>query len=128
MNQVGLRGSLLDRIVPVAFSFSGGLAGNAKRVSIIGPFNHWKPNVHPLRKVPEGDWVTTVYLPPGRVVYYFDVDGAYWLDPNDDGRVPNARGSEYSVRYIKLLSDVSPPASPQMAVSMESNWTFYGII
>jgi len=45
-------------------------------------------------------------------VYYFDVDGAYWLDPNDDGRVPNAWGSEYSVRHVKLLSDVSPMAPP----------------
>jgi len=112
VNQVGVRGSLLDRIVPVRFTFSGRLAGNARRVSIIGPFNHWNPKVHLLERAPDGDWMTTLYLTPGRIVYYFDVDGTYWLDPNDDGRVPNAWGSEYSVRHVKLLSDVPPGASP----------------
>jgi anti-anti-sigma factor len=112
VNENGLRGSLLDRIVPVTFIFSGRLVANARRVSIIGPFNHWNPNVHPLRKAPDGDWVTTLYLTPGRIVYYFDVDGTYWLDPDDDGRVPNAWGSEYSVRHVNALSDVSPTAPP----------------
>jgi hypothetical protein len=42
-----------------------------------------------------------VYLPPGRVLYSFWVDGMMWLDPNDEGRVPNAWGSEYSVRYVR---------------------------
>jgi hypothetical protein len=51
--------------------------------------------------MPEGDWVVKIDLPPGRTVYYFDVDGAYWLDPNDDGRIPNGWGSEYSVRYVR---------------------------
>jgi hypothetical protein len=28
------------------------------------------------------------------------VDGAMWLDPEDEGRLPNGWGSEYSLRHI----------------------------
>lgn len=34
------------------------------------------------------------------VVYHFDVDGAFWLDPHDEARIPNAWGSEFSVRQV----------------------------
>jgi len=34
------------------------------------------------------------------VVYLFDMDGEFWLDPGDDERIPNSWGSEYSVRHI----------------------------
>jgi len=70
-------------------------------VTVVGAFNAWDPAVHPLNRNAGGDWLTTVYLAPGRTVYSFWVDGMMWLDPDDDGRVPNAWGSEYSVRYIR---------------------------
>jgi 1,4-alpha-glucan branching enzyme len=69
-------------------------------VAVVGPFNGWNPTVHPLARTTSGDWTITIYLPPGRIIYHFDVDGAAWLDPNDDGRIRNAWGSEYSVRHI----------------------------
>jgi hypothetical protein len=67
----------------------------------VGTFNGWNPTAHHLVLAPEGDWRTTVYLPPGRIVYYFLVDGIAWLDPYDDGRIPNSWGTEYSVRYVR---------------------------
>ena len=87
-------------IQPVTFRFPGWLAAGAKRVAVVGPFNGWDPAVHPLVRTTAGDWTITIYLPPGRVIYHFDVDRAFWLDPNDDGRIPNAWGSEYSVRHV----------------------------
>jgi len=50
----------------------------------------------------------TLYLPPGRTIYCFNVDGAYWLDPDDDGRVPNGWGSEYSVRHVGASGPPAP--------------------
>jgi hypothetical protein len=88
-------------IVPVTFRFPWAAAPRANHVAILGPFNGWNPNVHLLTKTPEGCWVIRLYLPPGRAVYCFDVDGAYWLDPDDEGRIPNGWGSEYSVRYVR---------------------------
>ena len=53
-----------------------------------------------LSPAARGDWTISIYLPPGRVVYHFDVDGGVWLNPNDDRRMRNAWGSEYSVRHV----------------------------
>ena len=39
-------------------------------------------------------------IPFIRAIYHFDVDGAVWLDPDDDGRIRNTRGSQYSVRHV----------------------------
>lgn len=87
-------------LTAVTLRFPGSLAPGASRVAVVGPFNGWDPTVHPLVRTTTGDWTITIYLPPGRVVYHFDVDGAVWLDPNDDGRISNARGSQYSVRHV----------------------------
>lgn len=94
--ELGSRGTL----VPVRFQFGSALAPSARWVALLGPFNGWSPEVHRLTRDPGGDWAITVYLPPGRIVYCFQVDGAHWLDPHDDGRLPNGWGSEYSVRYV----------------------------
>jgi len=98
-------------LVPVTFRFPGNLAPRARQVCIAGSFNRWDPESHPLKPTSDGDWTATIYLPPGRVVYCYWVDGTVWLDPGDDGRVPNAWGSEYSVRFIP------PDASPSRARS-----------
>lgn len=87
-------------LVPVTFRFSARLAPTARTISVIGSFNGWNTTVHPLRRAENGNWTITVYLTPGRAVYLFSVDGIVWLDPEDDGRVPNIWGSEYSVRHV----------------------------
>ena len=96
-----------DTIVPVAFHFPGSLAPCAQRVAVSGSFNAWNTESHRLTKTPQGEWTVTVFLPPGRVVYCFDVDGTPWLDPGDDGRIPNSWGSEYSVRNVRSAPRIS---------------------
>jgi 1,4-alpha-glucan branching enzyme len=87
-------------LVPVTFRFPERLAPTARSVSVIGSFNGWNAAVHPMRRTIDGEWSVTVYLTPGRVVYCFSVDGVMWLDPADEGRMPNGWGSEYSVRHV----------------------------
>jgi len=53
---------------------------------------------------------------PGRIIYHFDVDGAYWLDPSDEGRVPNAWGTHYSVR------DLGPPSRESSALGSPAHY------
>jgi len=89
-------------VIPVTFQFPGALVRGARHVAVVGPFNGWDHTVHPLTKTASGDWVTRVYLPPGRIVYSFWVDGASWVDPSDEGRIANGRGAAYSVRQVKL--------------------------
>jgi Glycogen recognition site of AMP-activated protein kinase len=98
------------KIVSVTFRFPCSLAPRASHIALLGPFNGWNPKIHVMTKTSEGSWVIELCLPPGRTVYCFDVDGACWLDPNDEGRIPNGWGSEYSVRYV---AGTSPhPAYP----------------
>lgn len=87
-------------LIAVTLRFPGSLAPTARQVAVVGLFNGWNPALHPLVRTTTGDWTITIYLPPGRVVYHFDVDGAVWLDPNDDGRIRNARGSQHSVKHV----------------------------
>ena len=89
----------MNVLAPITFRFPAGLARGARRVAVVGPFNGWNPAAHAMRRGADGDWTVTIYLPPGRVVYLFDVDGESWLDPDDAERMPNSWGSEYSVRY-----------------------------
>jgi AMP-activated protein kinase-like protein len=89
------------RLVPVVFRLPSGSVPNARRVSVVGSFNHWDSTAHALTRSAEGDWATTIYLPPGRIVYLYSVDGASRADPYDDGRVPSGWGFQYSVRYVR---------------------------
>ena len=88
-------------VIPVRFTFPGVLAPRAQRVAVVSSFNSWDGKAHPLAKTSNGDWSITVFLPPGRVVYRFSVDGIPWLDPGAEGRLANASGSECSVRYVR---------------------------
>jgi 1,4-alpha-glucan branching enzyme len=90
----------MTTVVPVTFGFPAHLASAARSVSVVGSFNGWNPAAHRMRRTKDDLWVITVYLPPGRAVYLFAVDGVMWLDPEDDERLPNGWGSEYSVRHV----------------------------
>jgi hypothetical protein len=96
----------MNALVPVIFRFPGTLSPKAAQIAVVGPFNGWNPTVHLLTKTSEGDWMITLYLPPGRAVYGFSADGTFWLDPHDEGRLCNGWGSEYSIRYIR--QDITP--------------------
>lgn len=94
-------------LIPVTFRFPTVLTPRAQRVSLIGPFNRWTPNVHPLAR--EGDywWTITMYFPPGRrIVYCFDVDGAIWFDPSHNEMTPNGRASECFVRGVEGIHEL----------------------
>jgi 1,4-alpha-glucan branching enzyme len=88
-------------VVPVRFTFPGVLAPRAQRVAVVSSFNSWDAKAHTLTRTSGGDWSITVFLPPGRVVYRFCVDGIPWLDPGAESRLANASGWECSVRYVR---------------------------
>ena len=66
--------------VPAVFRLT---APSAKRVSVVGNFNGWDPQAHPLRGPDRfGVWSLSVPLPPGHYRYLFVVDGVRWvMDP-----------------------------------------------
>jgi 1,4-alpha-glucan branching enzyme len=106
----------------VTFQFPSALVSSAKRVAVVGAFNSWDPTIHPLVRTTTGNWTITIYLPPGRYVYCFDVDGTAWVDPSDHERIPNRWGSEYSVRYVPSEKDEQqqhPPHVDERGQDME---------
>ncbi len=85
----------------VTFRLDGRRVPHARRVMLVGSFNRWDSAVHSLVLEPEGWWTVSVMLAPGAYPYLFLVDGVPWNDPEDDGRVPNEWGGEYSIRTVR---------------------------
>ena len=78
-----------QRPFAVVFRFK---APDAKRVSVVGAFNGWDPQAHPLRGPDrDGVWTLSLLLPPGRYRYLFVVDGVRWV-PDPSAAVSEADG------------------------------------
>jgi 1,4-alpha-glucan branching enzyme len=75
-------------------------APQAKRVSLIGDFNGWQPDVHPMTRMSDGGWVIRLELPHGHHQYLFLVDGKPTLDPNAMGKVHSERNETVSLIAI----------------------------
>ncbi|MCK5796293.1 MAG: hypothetical protein KAI47_03865, partial [Deltaproteobacteria bacterium] len=81
--------------VPVRFVFH---AAKAKRVAVVGDFNHWKRQGTILADDNgDGLWSVTVYLPPGRYQYKFVVDGKWVVDPDASGYLGDGFGGRNAV-------------------------------
>lgn len=76
------------------------LAPAAKKVSLAGSFNNWKPKAT-LKKSLKGDWSAKINLKPGRYEYKFVVDGNWINDPSSPQAVGNPFGTQNSVIEIK---------------------------
>src|SRR5215831_18944492 len=72
-------------------------APEAAAVYLIGDFNGWNPNAHPLRRRDHGWWSLQVRLEPGHHEYLFVVDGIPKLDPHATGTTRNARYKSVSL-------------------------------
>jgi len=55
----------------------------AKKVCLVGDFNHWKPETLFLAKLSDESWELTLPLPSGRYRYRFWVDGVERVDPGN---------------------------------------------
>ena len=84
-----------------AVDFRVGTASGARRVTLVGDFNDWSTDRHPMQ--PDGDgFRLTVHLPLGaRIRYKLLVDGTRWdNDPNAADFEPNEHGGYDSVMVV----------------------------
>jgi hypothetical protein len=77
------------RLIPTQFILDD---ATARRVSIVGDFNDWKPGATPLVKLKNGVWTATVPLAQGRHVYAFVLDDTLLVA---DPRAPKAPDSDF---------------------------------
>ena len=72
---------------------------DAQEVAVLGEFNNWSPETHPLKKAKKGGYSATVSLEAGQSYRFrYLVDGQRWEnDPEADNFVPNMFGTKDSV-------------------------------
>ena len=72
-------------------------APQAQSVSLVGDFNQWDPQAHPMQRQPDGGWLLQVELRHGHHRYAFLVDGHLTLDPRGQGITRNDHGDRVSL-------------------------------
>ena len=83
--------------------YLGYLAPQARRVSVVGPFNRWQPELAALERTASGWWHGLLLLPPGVHVYRFWVDdsrhprGQWAADPEHAMRAESGYQTDHSV-------------------------------
>lgn len=73
------------------------MAPDAQSVSVIGDFNQWQPNAHPMTRMPDGGWTTSIALHHGHHRYQFSVDGQAVNDPRAQGMARNEKNERVSL-------------------------------
>ena len=72
-------------------------APQASFVSLVGDFNEWNPEAHPMKQMPDRSWLLLVELKHGHHRYAFLVDGVLTLDPRAQGVTRNDKGERVSL-------------------------------
>ena len=72
-------------------------APEARTVSVVGDFNDWRPDAHPMHRQPDGGWSVQIPLHHGHHLYLFLVDGRPTLDPRAQGYGRNVRNERVSM-------------------------------
>ena len=73
-------------VCKATFMFPKELAGNAKRVNLVGDFNNWNRENHTMKKLKNGSFKIILDLPVGREFQYrYLIDSERWEnDPEAD--------------------------------------------
>jgi len=75
-------------------------APEAGSVSLIGDFNDWHPDAHPMKRQADGAWLVQVQLNHGQHHYQFIVDGEATLDPRAQGVARNEKNEKVSLLSV----------------------------
>ena len=75
-------------------------APSVKEVILMGDFNNWDANSHPMEKGENGVWKVSIMIPPGKYEYKLLVDGQWRLDSGNKQTVPNSLGTENNVLTV----------------------------
>jgi len=70
---------------------------DATKVALVGSFNNWSIDKHPMHSNGDGTWKKIAMLPPGTHEYKFWVDGRWEEDPQNERCCPNCFGGFNSV-------------------------------
>ncbi len=82
----------------------------ADRINLVGDFNDWNRDSHPMQRDRDGGWYVQVDLEPGRTYQFrYLCDGERWMnDTQADGYTPNAYGTDNFIISTAILSQPPP--------------------
>jgi 1,4-alpha-glucan branching enzyme len=89
---------------------------NAQHVSLLGDFNGWNEETHPLKKDKSGRWKAEIKLEPGEYQFLYRVDHSHWQADDHAPTKPNNFGTENSV---VVLSREEKTAAPKPAKTVK---------
>jgi 1,4-alpha-glucan branching enzyme len=72
----------------------------ANVVLLSGSFNNWSTSGYTMQKV-DGEWRITIFLPQGKTLYKFLVDGQWIIDPNNKLWEQNEFNSKNSIIWVE---------------------------
>jgi 1,4-alpha-glucan branching enzyme len=78
----------------ITFSFK---SAGANEVILMGDFNNWNPEKHPMKRNENGTWEKIMTLPLGKYEYKFLVDGEWTIDPQNIQTIHNNFGTLNSI-------------------------------
>ncbi|MFC1814252.1 isoamylase early set domain-containing protein [Thermodesulfobacteriota bacterium] len=72
---------------------------NAETAALCGDFNNWDPDIHPMKRLKDGSFSTTVSMPSGQLYRFrYLLDGERWEnDWEADAYISNEYGNDDSV-------------------------------
>ena len=73
------------------------LAPDAQSVTLVGDFNDWDAQAHPMKRQIDGAWRTEAQLNHGHHHYLFCIDGKPTLDPRAQGVARNEQNEKVSM-------------------------------
>lgn len=76
------------------------VAPQAKQVTLVGDFNDWQPDAHPMIRQADGSWHIVIPLNHGHHHYQFLVDDRPTLDPRATGIARNEKNERVSLIAI----------------------------
>ncbi len=74
-------------------------------VYLVGDFNQWNEDAHPMDRAEDGGWVTTLWLKPGEYEYKYKTSDGWHNDHGAHKYVANIWGSENSVVVVPPTSE-----------------------
>lgn len=93
---MGIRKQFLKTrpVCKVTFNIPETMANAAKSAHLVGEFNDWSPSAHPMKRLKNGGFSTTVDLETGRSYQFrYLLGSSHWeSDPEADGLLPTPYG------------------------------------
>ncbi|HNI11613.1 MAG TPA: isoamylase early set domain-containing protein [bacterium] len=91
----------------------------AESVNLLGNFNGWNEDKHPLKKDKSGNWSITLKLPTGEYEFLYRVNKKAWMVDDKAPRKTNPFGTENCL--VSVVIDMAKRANTEKKSAVRTN-------